>query len=111
VFVSLFAGFVPVRVVGELVSMGTLFAFVLVCLGVLILRYQEPKRKRPFKTPLVPFVPIAGIVVCTSMMVGLPAVTWGNMLAWMAIGLVIYFTYSRRHSKMQIARGTADIEP
>lgn len=101
VFVSLFAGFVPVRVVGELVSMGTLFAFVLVCLGVLILRYQDPYRKRPFKTPLVPFVPIAGILVCVSMMAGLPGVTWGNMLVWMAIGLIIYFTYSLKHSKMR----------
>jgi basic amino acid/polyamine antiporter, APA family len=110
IFVSLFAGFVPVRVVGELVSMGTLFAFVLVCLGVLILRYQEPNRVRPFKTPFVPFVPIAGILVCMSMMIGLPAITWGNMLAWMSIGLVIYFTYSRRHSKMQIASGDANIE-
>lgn len=110
VFVSLFAGFVPVRVVGELVSMGTLFAFVLVCLGVLILRYREPNRKRPFKTPFVPFVPIAGILVCLAMMLGLPAVTWGNMLAWMGIGLFIYFLYSRKHSKMQIAEARGDFD-
>lgn len=101
VFVSLFAGFVPVKVVGELVSMGTLFAFVLVCIGVMVMRKTEPDAKRPFRTPLVPLVPILGILVCASMMVSLPFNTWLNMLIWMAIGLVIYFTYSAKHSKLR----------
>jgi len=101
VFVSLFAGFVPVKVVGELVSMGTLFAFVLVCIGVLVMRKSQPNAKRPFKTPLVPFVPVLGILVCVAMMVGLPGKTWLNMLAWMAIGLIIYFSYSRKNSLLQ----------
>ncbi|MBM3440006.1 MAG: amino acid permease [Bacteroidetes bacterium] len=101
VFVSLFAGFVPVKVVGELVSMGTLFAFVLVCIGVMVMRKTEPNAKRPFRTPLVPLVPILGILVCASMMVSLPFNTWLNMFIWMAIGLVIYFTYSAKHSKLR----------
>ena len=101
VFVSLFAGFVPVKVVGELVSMGTLFAFVLVCIGVMVLRKTEPHAVRPFKTPLVPLVPILGIFVCLAMMVSLPGLTWLNMLIWMAIGLVVYFLYSAKHSKLR----------
>lgn len=101
VFVSLFAGFVPVKVVGELVSMGTLFAFVLVCIGVMVMRKTEPTANRPFKTPLVPLVPILGIIVCASMMISLPGLTWLNMLIWMAIGLVVYFTYSIKHSKLR----------
>jgi APA family basic amino acid/polyamine antiporter len=99
-FVSLFSGFVPVRVVGELVSMGTLFAFVLVCVGVLVMRRTSPDVYRPFRTPLVPLVPIMGILVCVTMMAFLPGITWLNMLMWMAIGILIYFTYSRYHSKL-----------
>jgi basic amino acid/polyamine antiporter, APA family len=101
VFVSLFAGFVPVKVVGELVSMGTLFAFVLVCIGVMVMRKLEPNAVRPFKTPLVPIVPILGVLVCVTMMVFLPGKTWLNMLAWMVIGLVVYFFYSAKHSKLR----------
>jgi APA family basic amino acid/polyamine antiporter len=96
VFVSLFAGFVPVKVVGELVSMGTLFAFVLVCIGVMVMRKLEPNAARPFRTPLVPLVPILGILVCVTMMVFLPGKTWLNMLAWMVIGLFVYFLYSAK---------------
>lgn len=101
VFVSLFAGFVPVKVVGELVSMGTLFAFVLVCIGVMIMRKTEPNANRPFRTPLVPIVPILGILVCFAMMVSLPGLTWVNMLVWMVIGLLVYFLYSAKHSKLR----------
>ncbi len=100
-FVSIFAGFVPVKVVGELVSMGTLFAFVLVCIGVMVMRKTEPNANRPFRTPLVPVVPILGILVCASMMVSLPGLTWLNMFIWMAIGLVVYFFYSSKHSKLR----------
>jgi APA family basic amino acid/polyamine antiporter len=101
VFVSLFAGFVPVKVVGELVSMGTLFAFVLVCIGVIVMRKTEPNAPRPFKTPLVPIVPVLGVLVCAAMMISLPGLTWLNMFIWMAIGLVVYFTYSAKHSKIR----------
>jgi basic amino acid/polyamine antiporter, APA family len=101
VFVSLFAGFVPVKVVGELVSMGTLFAFVLVCIGVMVMRKLEPNAARPFRTPFVPVVPILGILVCVTMMVFLPGKTWLNMLAWMVIGLFVYFLYSAKHSKLR----------
>ena len=101
VFVSLFAGFVPVKVVGELVSMGTLFAFVLVCIGVVVMRKLEPNAARPFKTPFVPLVPILGILVCVAMMVSLPGLTWLNMFIWMIIGLFVYFLYSSKHSKLR----------
>ncbi|MBS4044202.1 MAG: amino acid permease [Chitinophagaceae bacterium] len=100
IFVSLFSGFVPIKVVGELVSMGTLFAFVIVCLGILVMRKTMPDVPRPFKTPFVPLVPVLGVLVCLAMMLGLPLVTWMNMFAWMAIGFVIYFTYSRKRSKL-----------
>ncbi|MES2426322.1 MAG: amino acid permease [Bacteroidota bacterium] len=98
VFVSLFAAFVPVRIVGEMVSIGTLFAFVLVCVGVMVMRKSDPNTPRPFRAPWVPFVPIAGIIICMSMMVSLPGDTWIRLAVWMVIGLIIYFAYSRHHS-------------
>ncbi|MCG2617192.1 amino acid permease [Terrimonas sp. NA20] len=101
VFVGLFAAFVPGHVAGDLTSFGTLFAFVLVSAGVWILRKKEPNIERPFKTPLVPIVPILGIVICAGMIVALDAQTLKVALAWMALGLVVYFAYSRRHSKLK----------
>ncbi|MCC8408763.1 amino acid permease [Mucilaginibacter sp. UR6-1] len=98
VFVSLFAAFVPVHVVGEMVSIGTLFAFVLVCVGVMVMRKSDPNTPRPFRTPWVPFVPIAGIVICISMMVSLPADTWIRLAVWMILGLVIYMVYGKKNS-------------
>ena len=98
VFVSLFAAFVPVKVVGEMVSIGTLFAFVLVCIGVMVMRKSDPNTPRPFRAPWVPFVPVAGILICLSMMISLPGDTWIRLAVWMAIGLVIYFFYSKKHS-------------
>jgi basic amino acid/polyamine antiporter, APA family len=98
VFVSLFAGFVPARVVGEMVSIGTLLAFVLVCVGVWVMRVKMPDAPRSFKTPLVPFVPIMGILICLGMMAFLPADTWVRLLVWMALGIVIYFVYSKKNS-------------
>jgi len=82
------------------VSIGTLLAFVIVCLGVWVLRRRSPDLPRPFKTPMVPLVPILGIAICGYMMSALPADTWIRLLVWMAIGLVIYFGYSRSHSKV-----------
>jgi APA family basic amino acid/polyamine antiporter len=98
VFVSLFAAFVPVTVVGEMTSIGTLFAFILVCIGVLVMRRTMPNVPRAFKTPLVPLVPILGIVTCLAMMASLPLDTWVRLIVWMLIGILIYFVYSRKHS-------------
>ncbi len=99
-FVSIFAGFVPVSDLGHMVSIGTLFAFTLVCIGILVLRKTQPNLERPFKTPLVPLVPILGIVVCVIMMASLPIESWERLAIWLAIGLVIYFIYGRKHSKI-----------
>ncbi len=98
-----FAGLLPIGLLGELVSIGTLLAFAIVCAGVLVLRYTDPSRARPFRTPFVPFVPIAGILACFYLMAGLPVDTWARLIIWMAIGLAIYFLYGRRHSKVQLA--------
>jgi basic amino acid/polyamine antiporter, APA family len=100
-----FAGLLPIGLLGELVSIGTLLAFAIVCAGVLVLRYTDPNLARPFRTPLVPFVPIAGILACFYLMAGLPVDTWARLIIWMAIGLLIYFLYGRRHSKVQLAAG------
>ena len=99
-FVGLFAAFLPESVAGDLTSIGTLFAFVLVCFGVMILRKKDPNLERPFKTPLVPLVPILGIIICGAMIVSLDRSTQYAALAWMIIGLVIYFSYSRKNSKL-----------
>ncbi len=98
VFVSLFAAFVPSRVVGEMTSIGTLFAFILVCIGVMVLRKNEPNAPRAFKTPLVPLVPVLGIVTCLFMMVFLPPDTWIRLVLWMLIGMDIYAWYGAKNS-------------
>jgi len=101
-FISMtISGFFPVDILGQLVSMTTLFLFAIVCLGVLILRYSHPEFKRPFKVPLVPYVPVVGIVACLAQMGFLPLVTWMQLAVWFAIGLLIYFTYGIRHSKIR----------
>jgi basic amino acid/polyamine antiporter, APA family len=98
VIVGAFAAFVPGDIVGDMTSIGTLFAFVLVCISVIILRKTEPNMKREFRTPWVPFVPLLGVAVCISMMVGLGWPNWLRLFAWMAIGVLIYFVYSKRNS-------------
>jgi APA family basic amino acid/polyamine antiporter len=98
VFVGLFGGFVPGSVAGDLTSIGTLFAFVLVCVGIIIMRKSDPNIERPFRTPWVPFVPIAGIVVCSAMIVSLPGQTLLSAFLWMIVGLIIYYLYSKNHS-------------
>jgi len=106
--VSLFAGFAPIALVGEMTSVGTLFAFVVVCAAVLILRYKEPNRERPFKTPFVPLVPILGIVACGSLLVSLCVSDFmhaGRLFVWLGIGLIVYHTYSKKHSKIRQAQG------
>jgi basic amino acid/polyamine antiporter, APA family len=99
-----FAGLLPIGLLGELVSIGTLLAFAIVCAGVLVLRYTEPDRPRPFRTPFVPVVPILGILACFYLMAGLPVDTWARLVIWMLLGLAIYFLYGRRHSRIGLGR-------
>jgi APA family basic amino acid/polyamine antiporter len=100
VFVGLFAAFVPGSVAGDLTSFGTLFAFVLVSAGVWIMRVKSPEIERPFKTPLVPLIPILGILVCTGMIIALDAQTLKVAIIWMVFGLLVYFSYGKRNSKL-----------
>ena len=95
------AGILPINILGELVSIGTLLAFAIVCIGILFLRYKRPELKRPFRTPLVPLIPILGAAICLLQMYSLPFDTWLRLIVWMAIGIVIYFTYSIRHSLLR----------
>lgn len=99
-FVSLFAAFVPARVVGEMTSIGTLFAFILVCIGVWVMRVKMPDAPRAFKTPLVPIVPILGVATCFFMMAFLPLDTWIRLIVWMIIGFDIYLWYGVKHSHL-----------
>jgi APA family basic amino acid/polyamine antiporter len=103
VLVGGFAAFVPGDIVGDMTSIGTLFAFMLVCAGVWIMRIKNPNIQRQFKTPLVPLVPILGIVVCGAMIFGLGWINWARLGGWLLIGFVIYFGYSRKHSKLNNA--------
>ena len=100
-FVAIFASVIPIDILGELVSIGTLLAFVIVCFGVWILRKRRPELHRPFKTPMVPLVPILGIIVSFGLMASLPFDTWLRLIVWLIIGMVIYFTYGRHHSRVQ----------
>jgi len=97
-FAALFAGLFPIGLLGEMVSIGTLLAFVIVSIGIILLRKSEPDAVRGFKTPWVPFVPILGALVCFAQMASLPGDTWIRLIVWMLIGFVIYFTYGRKHS-------------
>ena len=106
--IALLAGLTPIGVLGQLVSIGTLLAFVLVSIGVVILRATAPDVPRPFRTPWVPFVPIAGAVICLAQMVGLPLATWERLVIWLAIGLVVYFSYSMRSSLLSSGGLTRD---
>ncbi len=109
-FVSLFAAFVPGRVVGEMTSIGTLFAFILVCIGVLIMRKKMPDAPRAFRTPLVPLVPVLGIITCFFMMAFLPLDTWVRLVVWMIIGLDVYFFYGVKNSLFSTDKTAAKLQ-
>lgn len=97
------SGLLPISILGELVSIGTLFAFVIVCGGVMVLRYKRPDLHRPFKTPLMPIIPILGMATALLQMISLPLGTWLRLLLWMAIGLTIYLFYGKPNSKLATA--------
>lgn len=101
VIVSVFTGFLPISKLGHMTSIGTLLAFVIVCAGVLVLRTTQPDIPRPYKTPCVPWFPLLGILICFSMMYSLPGETWWRLVIWLAFGMVVYFSYSRFHSKLR----------
>ncbi|HEU4563777.1 MAG TPA: amino acid permease [Gemmatimonadaceae bacterium] len=96
--IAVAAGLLPITVLSQLVSMGTLLAFVLACVGILILRRTAPELERPFRTPGMPWVPILGALACLAQMVGLPWTTWERLIIWLALGLAVYFLYSRRRA-------------
>jgi len=102
---AFFAGFVPLGELAEMVNIGTLFAFVMVCLGVIMLRQTQPELHRPFRTPWHPLIPLAGALSCGALMSFLPLVTWVRFLSWLGIGLVVYFLYSYRHSHLARTAG------
>ena len=101
--VTLLAGFIPLTALAELVNIGTLFAFIVVSLGVIILRRTRPDLQRPFRTPLVPLVPILAVLACLYLMLNLPAETWLRFAVWLALGFIIFFAYSRPHSRLEDA--------
>ena len=100
-FVGVMASFLPLRILAELVNIGTLLAFIIVCAAVLIMRRTNPELPRPFKAPLFPFVPIAGILICLLLMLSLPSENWWRLIIWLFIGFSIYFTYGRKHSALR----------
>jgi APA family basic amino acid/polyamine antiporter len=98
--VGISGGLLPIDVLAEMVSIGTLLAFILVCGGVWVMRCTRPGVVRPFKTPWVPIVPILGMGSCLYLMLGLPLATWLRLIVWMLLGLILYSAYGRRHSKV-----------
>jgi len=99
-FAAIFAGIFPIGLLGELVSIGTLLAFLIVCAGILVLKYKKPELERPFRTPFMPYTAILGAASALFVMSYLPLDTWIRLFVWMALGILIYFTYGRKHSKL-----------
>ncbi len=110
-FVAVFAALIPIGILGELVSIGTLLAFVIVCAGVWVLRVKRPDLPRAFKTPLVPLVPILGMLVSLGLMASLPFSTWMRLIIWLIVGMAIYFSYGRKHSRVQAAEAAKSVVP
>ena len=102
------AGLTPIGDVAELVNIGTLAAFFLVCIGVIVLRYKHPDLPRPFRTPFSPLVPLLGAASCFFLMANLPWVTWLRFGIWMALGLLVYFVYSYRHSTLALTNARSE---
>jgi APA family basic amino acid/polyamine antiporter len=102
--VAVFTGLFPIQILGQLVNIGTMLAFVLVCAGIIVLRRTRPDLERPFRTPFVPVVPLLGIISFLGLMVTLPLDTWIRLGVWLVIGLGIYFGYGRKHSILQRER-------
>src|SRR5262249_61387152 len=98
IFVGILGALVPLRILAELVNIGTLLAFVMVCFAVLIMRRTNPTAHRPFRAPFVPATPILGIAFCLLLMFSLPSEHWVRLFVWLGIGFIIYFTYGRQHS-------------
>jgi APA family basic amino acid/polyamine antiporter len=111
VCVAITAGLFPIGQLGHMVSIGTLLAFVIVCVGVLVLRYREPDIDRPFRTPGMPFVPVLGALFCAYLMYGLPGITWLRLLIWLVIGLAIYFLYGAQAAERARAAGLTTAPP
>jgi len=111
ILVSVLAGLLPLRILAELVNIGTLLAFVIVCAAVLVLRRTDPEAPRSFRVPLVPVVPVLGILLCLLLMFSLPAENWLRLVVWLVIGLVVYFGYGRKHSVMARIRAGETITP
>jgi APA family basic amino acid/polyamine antiporter len=109
--VALTAGFVPLRTLSELVSIGSLLAFTLVCAGVVILRRTRPDHPRPFRVPGVPWVPAAGALICLAQMAALPWATWERLIVWLGVGLAIYFMYSRRRARVKQEEAAVALSP
>jgi APA family basic amino acid/polyamine antiporter len=105
--VAVAAGLLPISVLGQLVSIGTLLAFVLVSVGVMVLRRMRPELERPFRTPGMPWVPVLAIVACLAQMAALPAPTWIRLFVWLALGMVVYFAFGRRRSRAAVREGAA----
>src|SRR5262249_25866767 len=105
--IAVLAGLTPIDVLGQLVSIDTLLAFVLVSLAVIVLRHRAPALPRPFRTPLVPFVPLAAAVICLVQMAGLPLATWGRLILWLVVGLAVYFAYGHGHAHARLQPASA----
>ena len=109
--VGLMSALLPLRILAELVNIGTLLAFVIVCAAVLIMRWREPDAPRPFRCPLVPLVPALGIGFCLLLMFSLPAENWLRLIVWLLIGFVVYFGYGKHHSVLAVTKKRMEAQP
>ena len=100
--VAILAAFIPIGDAADMTNIGTLFAFVLVCIGVVVLRYTKPNYPRPFRVPLMPIIPILGMLACLGLMTFLPMLTWIRFIVWTIIGMIVYLFYGSRHSRLTV---------